>query len=203
MSEHVLTGYVVGNTLLHRLPAGLKLFALTAGSAAAILFRSPLSTTLCLALTCALIALAGFRSREIGKVLAGFLLIGILLFVFSVLQNGFWEGYAVVGTLLSLLFWAVAVVRTTKTEAMLDVFVRVLRPLRFLGVNPEKVAFAFSLTIRMIPEIFRIERQTREASRARGLERSVRARTFPLIIRTVAYSLATGEAIAARGILDD
>ena len=44
---------------------------------------------------------------------------------------------------------------------------------------------------------------TRDAARARGLERNPRAYLTPLVIRVVAHARATGDALHARGIGDD
>ena len=41
-----------------------------------------------------------------------------------------------------------------------------------------------------------------DAARARGLERSVRARTIPVVLSAVAYARRTGDALAARGLGD-
>ena len=88
-------------------------------------------------------------------------------------------------------------------DELLDAIVRGLGPFRRLGVNPEKVALAFSLMLGAIPAIFQIFHETREAAKARGLERSPRANLSPMAIRVVAHGLDTGAALHARGIGDD
>ena len=56
--------------------------------------------------------------------------------------------------------------------------------------------------IRAVPTTLDLARQTRDAARARGLERDPRARLVPLVIRSVAHARATGEALDARGVGD-
>jgi biotin transport system permease protein len=92
---------------------------------------------------------------------------------------------------------------TTPVDEVLDAITRALRPLRRLGVDPEKVALAFSLVLRAIPTTVAIADETRDAARARGLERDPRARLTPLVLRVVAQARATGEALHARGLGDD
>ena len=57
--------------------------------------------------------------------------------------------------------------------------------------------------MRAIPGVQELARDTAEAAESRGLGRSLRARTVPLVLRTVAQAQLTGEALAARGIGDD
>jgi biotin transport system permease protein len=54
-----------------------------------------------------------------------------------------------------------------------------------------------------LPAIFEIAHETREAAKARGLERSPRASLSPMAIRVVAHAYDTGAALHARGIGDD
>ena len=56
--------------------------------------------------------------------------------------------------------------------------------------------------IRAVPLTLDLATETREAARARGLERDPRARLVPLVVRSVAHARATGEALDARGIAD-
>jgi biotin transport system permease protein len=54
--------------------------------------------------------------------------------------------------------------------------------------------------LRSIPFIIGAFDDVRDAARARGLERNLRARTLPVMISTVAYARQTGEALTARGL---
>jgi biotin transport system permease protein len=92
---------------------------------------------------------------------------------------------------------------TTPVDVMVDTITRALEPLRRFGVNPELVALSFSMMIRGIPLLFEIARETRQAARARGLDRSPRAFLTPLVMRMIAHARMTGDALHARGIGDD
>ena len=69
-------------------------------------------------------------------------------------------------------------------------------------MKPESVALAFSLMLRAAPGTLELAGETRDAARARGLERSPRARLVPLVLRVVARARASGEALHARGVTD-
>ena len=89
---------------------------------------------------------------------------------------------------------------TTELERLLDGLAGLIVPLRRFGADPERFALTVSLMLRSIPFIIGAFDDVRDAARARGLERNLRARTLPVMIATVAYARQTGEALAARGL---
>lgn len=198
-----LGAYLPGTGPLHRLRPGAKLLGLFLFATAVVALRGPLATGIMLAAAVLLALLAGLRGADFWRVLRGFTLIAIPLFAFQAWQHGWERGVEVVGDLFALILAASAVTASTAVDDMLDTVTWALRPLRPLGVNPERVGFAFSLVIRAVPSILEVAHETRAAARARGLERSPRARLVPLVLRTVAQAQATGEALTARGIGDD
>jgi biotin transport system permease protein len=188
-----------GTTLLHRTPPGAKLTALAAVSMVTVLFRSPVTSVAVLAAAVVLLVWARARLRLVLRTLRGVLLVMTLLAAYQTWQRGWEHAVTVVGALVALLLLATVLTVTTSIDAMLDT---VARPLRRLGVDPDTVALAFSLMIRGIPTTFAIAAETRQAARARGLDRSLRAFLTPMVIRVVAHARATGEALHARGIGD-
>jgi biotin transport system permease protein len=118
-----------------------------------------------------------------------------------------WLGEAATGIdlgadLLSLVCLALAVTTSTPLDESMGLVSRAARPLR-RWILPEALALVFSLTIRAIPELTRILGESRDAARARGLDRSPRAMLVPAGVRTVGYALAVGDAITARGLADE
>ena len=194
--------YRAGSTILHRLRPAAKLAGLIGLSVALVWVRTPLTTAIALALVLALAAIGRVRALDLLRMLRGFAIIAIVLFAFHVWQNGLAHAWVVVGTLITLIIAATVVTATTNTDEMIDTVTWALSPFRFIGVRPEKVALAFSLTLRTIPTIFDIARETRQAAKARGLERNLRVYANPLVIRSVAHARNLGEALQARG-LDD
>nr|WP_243752068.1 CbiQ family ECF transporter T component [Leucobacter weissii] len=179
---------------------GAKLIGLFAFAAAVVAVHGVASTAIALLLALALTALAGLRGRELWISTRGFVFVAIPLFAFQWWQRGWQHGFEVVGDLLAMILAASAVTASTAAADMLDTISWALRPFRRLGVDPERVALAFSLVIRSIPSILGIARETRTAARARGLERAPRALLIPFVLRTVAHAQLVGQALAARGV---
>lgn len=194
--------YRPGRTVLHRTRPGAKLLGLFAVGIAVGVFRIWPVGVGALALGIALCLVAGLRGHEFWRLARGFALVGVLLFAFQAWQRDWQHGLAVVAGLFALILAASAVTATTAVEDMLDTIIRLLRPLRPLGVSPERVALTFSLALRSLPLAYELASQTRAAARARGLERSPRALLVPFVLRMIAHSKRTGEALHARG-LDD
>ena len=108
----------------------------------------------------------------------------------------------VAGGLLVAVAAAALVTLTTRTEALLDALVGVLRPLRPLGVDPDRVGLVLALAVRSVPVLAGLAAEVREARAARGAERSLRAFAVPFVIRALRHADRLGEALAARGVDD-
>jgi biotin transport system permease protein len=191
-----------GTTWLHRLPAPTKLVGLLAASVGVVVLRGPVSGVVVLAV--AVVIAVGSRAgvRTLLRSLRVLLLMAALLLAYSAWQRGWERAVEVSADLLSLVLLATVVTVTTPVDEILDAVTRGLGPLRRVGVEPERVGLAFSLMIRAVPTTLDLAVETRDAARARGLERDPRARLVPLVIRSVAHARATGEALDARGIGD-
>lgn len=192
-----------GTTWLHRLPAGAKLLGLVLLGLVVVLVRGPVSAVVALGVAVGLGAYAGLTAREGLRTLRGLLLVAVLLGGFQVWNNGWARAVESVGDLLALVVLATVLTLTTPVDEVLDALVRALRPLRRLGVDPDRVALTISLALRAIPTTVAIAEETRDAALARGLERSPRARLVPLVVRVVSHARATGDALHARGVGDD
>ena len=197
-----LGSYLPGRSPLHRLRPGAKLAGLFTLAIAVMVTSGVWWTAGWITLSTLLAFMSGLRGAGFWRVARGFALIGAPLFAFQAWQNGWQQGFTVVGNLLALIFAASAVTASTATNDMLDTVAWMLRPLACAGIDPDRIALAFALTMTAIPSILTIARETQAAARARGLDRSLRARVVPLVLRTVAHAQATGEALAARGAFE-
>lgn len=195
--------YQPGTSVLHRLPVGAKLLGLVVLSVVAVVFRGPTTTSGLLVLAVLLCLVAGVRLGRAARALRGILIGMTVLAAYQTWQRGAEHAYVVVGAFIALVLLATAFTTTTSVERMIDAITRWLGPFRRFGVRPDLVALAFSLMIRGIPLTLEIAAQTRDAARARGLDRNPRAYLTPLVIRVVAHARATGDALHARGIGDD
>ncbi len=194
--------HVPGTTIWHRMPVGPKLTALVVASIVVVALPGPWPACVALVVALGLAAWAGVPSRTVALGVRPLLVVLAVLAAFQWWQRGWPTAVEVVATTLALVVAATTFTATTPMDALLDTIVRGLGPFRRFGVDPDKVALAFSLMITAIPAVFTIFGDTRDAARARGLERSPRATLSPMVIRVVAHAHATGEALAARGIGD-
>lgn len=195
--------HVPGTTIWHRIPAGPKLTGLLVTSIVVVALRGPWPAVTALAVALLVTRWAGIGWRTAWQGLRPFLVVLAILAAFQWWQRGWPVAVEVVATTTALVVAATTFTATTPMDALLDAIVRGLRPFRRFGVRPDQVALAFSLMIGAIPAIFDIAHETREAAKARGLERSPRANLSPMAIRVVAHAHDTGAALHARGIGDD
>lgn len=191
-----------GTSPLHRVPAGPKLGLLVGYGIVVVALQGPWWPVGALGISLLLALSARVPARDLWRGLRPMIVIVAVLAGFQAWQRGWPAAVEVAATVLALVVAASTFTATTPTDRLLDAVVRGLGPFRRVGVNPEKVALAFSLMIAAIPRIADIAADTRDAARARGLERSPRAYLTPLAIRTVAHAQATGDALAARGLGD-
>lgn len=199
---NVMGVYEPGSSWVHRAPVGPKLLTMFVISTVAVFFRSWQAAVALLALDALLVVVSGISWRKAFPTMWGLWLSMALLAGYQVWQNGPERAVVVVGSLLGLIALASIFTATTSADDLLATLLRVIRPLRVLGVNPELVALAFSLLIRGIPTSMELARETRQAALARGLDRNLRAHLIPWVIRVVAHARATGDALHARGVGD-
>ena len=194
--------YAPGTTVVHRLPAGLKLSLLAAlGIALAVLDRwwQPL---VLLGAVLACYAKARLPMAGLLALLRPLLWIFIAVGIFHAVISGWDVVVDVLVSLIALVLAAGLVSLTTSMTELIEVLLRLLRPLRRFGVAPERVALLISLSVRSVPVIVALAQEVRDAQRARGLGSSVRAFAVPLLVRSLRRADALGEALVARG-LDD
>lgn len=191
-----------GTTLLHRLPAAVKLLAMLAAAVATVVVRGWVASLVALGIAAALLAWSGAGLRVTLTALRGVAIAVVLLFAWQTWQRGWPRAVETVGDIVALMLLATVLTVTTRVQDLLDAITAGLRPLRRVGVDADRVALAFALTIRAIPATLDLARETRQAAQARGLERSLRARLVPFVIRVVARAHETGAALHARGVAD-
>ena len=190
--------YIDGNSVLHRAQAGPKILAMVALGTGVFMVPDWPVVSLVLASVIALYRLSGFGFRVI---IAQIRPVAWLLAIFFAVQlwlNDWQAGLLVITRIAAIVLFASLITLTTKTSDMLASLERALRPLKPLGVNPEKVSLAISMVLRFIPVIATVASEIRDAQRARGLDRSILAMIVPLIIRTLKMADDVADAIEAR-----
>lgn len=194
--------YRPGNSLLHRLPVGAKVLGLIVLSIAVVALHGWVAIAGQIMLATTLGAVARLRPGATARALRGVLVFAVVVALLQWWWSGPERAVESVADLATLAVLALTLSTTTATVDLLDAFTRWMRPLRRAGVDPERVALTLSMTIGAIPGTMALAAETRDAARARGLERSPRAYLTPFVIRVVARAHETGAALQARGLGD-
>ena len=203
----VLGLHVPGSSAVHRAPASVKLAALAVlGTLLAVVRSAPLSAGALVAV----LVVTGLARVGVGILLRQARAVLFMLVVFAAVQAwsaGIAPALATSLGLAATVLAAALLTATTRADALLDMLTAVLEraaqlPVVGRHVRAESLSLAVALMLRAVPAVAQIERETRDAAMARGLERSPRARLVPTVVRTVAMAHRTGEALAARGAGD-
>lgn len=196
--------YRPGCSVVHRLPAGVKLVALLVSIVAATVFvRTPPAVAILAAGVAALFAVARVPWRTALAQLRPVLWMLAIIGVFQVLTTSPGRAVVVCGLLLISVALAALVTLTTRVTDMLDAVTRALGPLRRVGADPERIGLLLALAIRCVPVLAEIVREVADARRARGLQWSITALVTPVLVRSLRTADAMGDALAARGVDDD
>ena len=194
--------YLPGASVLHRAPAGAKLVALVLAGAASVFLDEVWQLVAALGVVTVGYGVAGIPLRTAVAQLRPLVWVAGVAAVFHVLVNGWERAVVVLGVIALLVLLAALVTLTTRTTDLVDALVAACRPLRRVGVDPERVGLLLALGIRCVPVVVGLAEQVREAQRARGLGASPRAFVVPLIVRSLRHADALGEALVARGVED-
>ncbi|PRB15644.1 energy-coupling factor transporter transmembrane protein EcfT [Microbacterium sp. MYb62] len=192
--------YLPGTGVLHRAPAGVKLAMLAIGALVLSLYpHDPVSIAVALIVVLGLYRVDGLPFRvplaEIWRLRWIVLVLAAALLIF-VSPTAAWIN---TGRVVAVLLLAGLLTLTTRMSDLLAVLQRLVNPLRRLGLDPQAVALAISLTLTTIPVIAGFAEQVREAERARGVRLGVRSVLPPLVL-ALRHADDVGDALAARGI---
>ncbi len=198
--------YQPGDSVLHRLPAGAKLLALLVLAGLSFLLREPWQGGAAVATAVALYPVAGLGPALVWRQVRPLLVVLVVLGAFQALVNGLERALLVTAVILALVLLAGVVTLTTRTSELVDTVGRAAgplrRPLRRVGLDPERIGLLVALSIRSVPVVAGLAAEVRDAQRARGLESDVRAFAVPLIIRALRHADTVADALVARGLED-
>ncbi|MGY6271625.1 energy-coupling factor transporter transmembrane component T family protein [Achromobacter denitrificans] len=193
--------YVPGGTLLHRLPAWLKLLALMAAGAGLFLLRDPRALALAFVAAAVLVWSTGVAAGTVWRQVKGLAWALLAVGGFTAWFQGGMAALAVLLRVAALVGLALAVTLATRTSDLIAVCEKALMPLQRAGlVDAGKVALALALALRFVPEIWRNFQEIREAQAARGLGANPVALIVPLIVLTLKRAQEVAEAIDARSL---
>jgi biotin transport system permease protein len=193
--------YRPGDSLLHRLPAGVKLLSLGALIAlVSVLVDTPAQLGVAAVGVLAIVVLSRIGARAIVGQLRPVLWVVVFIFAFQLIFTDWARAMVVCGTLLLSVTLAVVVTSSTRTTDMVSALTRGMSPLARLGFPVDQVAIALALAIRSIPLMVETVRQVEEARRARGLRFSPRIVVAPVVISALRTADGFAEALSARGL---
>ena len=195
--------YRPGDSVVHRLPAGVKLLVLAAvGVASVWVQRSWVAVVVALAVSVVGYLVARLRLRDWWRQLRPLLLVLLVTGLFHLIVTDWRRALAMTGIIAVLVVLAGLVTLTTRTEALVDAAVRAVGPLRRLGIDPQRVGLLLTLGIRCVPLVADLAQEVREAQIARRATWRADAFVVPLLVRALRRSDALGEALVARGVDD-
>lgn len=180
-------------TWLHSVPAGMKLVFL-ALLGAGVFFTHELSLLLASATCCVLIfASLGRATWRAKPLLIGLVLASILMGLFHTYMQQPWVGVISVLRMSSTTLMGIALTLTTRHTDLLNVLEWLLAPMRFLGVEPERLSLQVALMLRFTEHFFIVWRRLDDAHRLR----TGRAGGFKILA-----SLTIQMLLAARRVAD-
>lgn len=204
----LVAGHVPGSSPIHKLPLAWKAVLLL--GVAVLCLASPLVSVPAGVVVTSVVLLAvvvfhfaaGLPGTRLWRAVKVMLIFLLLIAAYQWWQHGAWVAWQVVAAILATVLASNVATATTAVDELLDGLAAVVRPLARFGADPERFSLTVALMLRSLPFVLGAFADVRDAARARGLERNLMARSLPVVIATVAYARATGEALAARGLGD-
>jgi biotin transport system permease protein len=189
--------YVFGDSPVHRARPVVKIAALVVLCTSLFVVEGWVAVGIAGTLVAAGFALAGLSPRHaIVSVRPAFWILAAIFAVQVYMADVVFAGF-VVARFLVLILAAALVTLTTRTSEFVD---GILAALRFAPawVPKAKIALAVSLFLRFVPLVRAVLGEVRQAQRARGLDRNLKAILVPLVVRTLKTADEVSEAIYAR-----
>lgn len=187
------------DTPLHRAPAWFKVTLLVVTTIVVLVSSDPVTSIGIMCAALLLLVSTMPPAKVTALTLLGTFVVGALSSALFMWRGDWWRAADVCADLIAIVSLALAVSSSTSMAAMLDFVATLARPLKAI-LPPDTIGLMFAIMLRALPEVAQIYAESRQAARARGLDRSLRAVIFPTTTRTVGFALDLGQAIHARGI---
>lgn len=194
--------YTHRDTLIHRTPLWFKGVTLLVLSCALVATETWVLGGVALGVIILLGLAAGITPKQWLRSLLGLTWLIIILAAYYVFFGNIAQGADVLLTLMCMVAFSKVLLTTTPLPRIIDGFVSLCTPLKIFGIKPERIAIAIAVMIRSIPVIMNEHTMISHALISRGVKVAPHRTFTPLIISTVAYAHETGDALAARGLMD-
>lgn len=189
-------------TIMHRLPAWLKIVALVAWAVVSVIVSDPVSALGMCGGAVLLLASVVPPLKPTVKAMLGTVVVAGIAAAYAAWRISTDDAIDMAADLVSIVAFSLAVTGSTPMGQMLDLAAGAARPFSRI-VPPAIPGLMFSIVVRVIPEVARILAESKQALHARGIERSLRGTLTPTATRTVGFALQLGQALHARGITED
>lgn len=197
----MISVYRAGNSLIHRIPTGIKLLAFMVFIfLITLIVRNPVSLLLATAVFVATYLTAGFGIKSLladvwhTRYLVVFMVIPQLIFLtpeLTLINTGRVLLGVLFGTLLSL---------TTRTSDILESIDAAFSVGR-KRLAPEWLGLLLAITITTIPILAGFVKNVREAQMARGLRPRIFRMTLPVLVLALKHADEMADAMNARGVM--
>lgn len=190
-------------TPYHRWPAGPKLAAVSVAVFVLYLVQAPalLALALLAVILAYLAAGRGFLAEGLRQLRPLWVFVAVVL-VWHGLAGDPLTGLAVSLRLAAAVGLANLVTMTTRLDDLTEVVLRLLAPLRQLGIRTAPIGFAMALVIRFTPVLFAKAGTLVDAWRARSPRRPGWQVVMPIALLAIDDAEHVAEALRARGGLD-
>ena len=185
-------------TWLHPVHAGVKLFVLLLMSL--LLFQLQRLDVL-VGLTCATVLLLlslGRVAWALQRLLVGLAVACALLMTFHVWQDQAHVGGVTVLRLLSATLLGACLTLTTRPSDLLTTFEKVFAPLRWVGVQPERLSLSLALMLRFIEHFFALWQKLDDAHRLRTGKSGGFKILAPLTLQMLMTARRVADALSVR-----
>lgn len=189
-----------GDSWLHRAPVGVKVAVLVATSVAVIAIGRPWVSALIGAAALLAVRLAGVPNRAVLRQVVPIAVMAAIIALAQLVTGDPRAAVVVALRILAVACVAVVVTLTTTAPEMADWVERTLRRIRLPEGTVFRGGMLVGIALRSIDHLVEVVGSVREARRARGLQRSVRALAVPTVIAAARYAHGMGEALEARGL---
>lgn len=204
----MLTLYRPGSGLFHRLPAGPKLGTIIALILAISFLPSTwLGAGISTGGVLIVYLLARPRDGEYGVIELGRQVVAVRWILgFTLISQWVFltPEQAVSNTcrVTAALALAALLTLTTRVSELMTTLESCLKPTRFVGVRPERVALMVTVALSTIPTLTRFAREIRDAHHARGVRMRPQTVIVPFIVAALKHADALGDGLRARGVDD-
>ncbi|SES70556.1 energy-coupling factor transporter transmembrane component T family protein [Thorsellia anophelis] len=195
----IISVYSPGNSFLHQLKPGIKLFMLIAITSGIFIFPSLMISIISLALSIGLYIGCQLPAIHFTQLVKRSVFFLIVLFILHFFNNTLIVALTICIRLSAVLIFATIFTLTTRISDMIDTVEKALSFIKRFGVNPKKISLSISLAIRFIPLLFEITSRVREAQSVRGAGRNIFAIIIPSLVLMFKTAEELTQALDARG----